>query len=546
MIGQMMDEPLLISSIIRHAARFHGPVEVVYRDDDASMQRYTYRDVHQRSAQLAQALLRYGIRPGDRIATMAWNGHRHLELYYGISGIAAVMHTINPRLFRDQIVYIANHAKDRVLFFDPSFADLVTELASDLKSVETYVCLAPPDRLPRTGLQTLSYEDFIGGESGEFEWPTFDERTASSLCYTSGTTGQPRGALYSHRSTILHTINACTVDGHSVSGGDCILPAVPMFHGNAWGIPYSAASAGAKLVLAGQQIDGPTLAGLFEAERVTMSLGVPTVWLGLLDHAEQAGIRLDNLDRVIIGGSAVPQSLIERFRDRHGVRVIQAWGMTEMSPLGSTAAPKHKHLGASQESRDAITRTQGRPPYLVDAQLIGQNGEVLAHDGAMVGDLYVRGPWVIDSYFDDEKATADAFGRDGWLKTGDVCTIDPDGYIRIVDRSKDVIKSGGEWISTIELENIAISHPAVAEAAVIAVSHPKWDERPLLVIVARQGVSVEKDEILRFFEGRVAKWWYPDDVVILPELPHTATGKISKATLRTQLRSHVLPSARTA
>ena len=403
--------------------------------------------------------------------------------------------------------------------------------------------MAPREAIPPTSLPVVSYEEFIAGEDSDFDWPTFDERTASSLCYTSGTTGNPRGALYSHRSTILHAITACAVDGHGVSGGDCILPVVPMFHGNAWGIPYSATAAGAKLVLAGQQVDGATLAPIFLDEQVTMSLAVPTVWLGMLDYADQHGITFDTLQRVIIGGSAVPQSLMERFRDRHGVRVIQAWGMTEMSPFGASATPLHKHLMAGQSALDAVAQTQGRPPFLVDARLSGPDGETVPHDGKSSGDLYVRGPWVIGEYYNDPEATADAFESDGWLKTGDVCTIDEDGYIRIVDRSKDVIKSGGEWISSIELENIAIAHPAVAEAAVIAVKHPKWDERPLLVVVPREGKEVDRDNLLKFFEGRVARWWYPDDVVVVPEIPHTATGKISKAKLREQLSSYKLPGA---
>jgi acyl-CoA synthetase (AMP-forming)/AMP-acid ligase II len=541
MFGLMMDEPLLISSVIEHAAKFHGGVEVVYKEVDGSLQRYTYRDVRRRSKMLAKALKRHGIQFGDRIGTMAWNSHRHFELYFGISGIGAVMHTVNPRLFSEQISYIINHARDRMLFFEPSFMGIVEQLAPQLASVETYVVMAPCEAIPATSLPVLSYEEFIAEEDDDLDWPSFDERTASSLCYTSGTTGNPRGALYNHRSTILHAISACAVDGHGVSGGDCILPVVPMFHGNAWGIPYSATLSGAKLVLAGQQTDGATLAPIFLDEQVTLSLAVPTVWLGLLDHAERHGITFDTLQRVIIGGSAVPQSLIERFRDKHGVRVIQAWGMTEMSPFGASATPLHKHLMAGREALDAIGRTQGRPPFLVDAKLVDGNGNTLPHDGKTSGDMYVRGPWVIREYYQDAEATADAFAMPGWLKTGDVCTIDEDGYIQIVDRSKDVIKSGGEWISSIELENIAMAHPAIAEAAVIAVKHPKWDERPLLVVVAREGMDVERADLLEFFEGRVARWWYPDDVVVVPTIPHTATGKVSKARLREQLAGYALP-----
>jgi acyl-CoA synthetase (AMP-forming)/AMP-acid ligase II len=541
MLGLMMDEPLLISSVIEHAAKFHAGVEIVYREFDGSIQRYTYGDAAHRSRKLAQALQRRGIVLGDRLATMAWNSHRHFELYYGISGIGAVMHMVNPRLFTEQITYMINHAEDRVLFFDVSFMSLVEQLAPTLKTVETYVVLAPKDAIPPSGLPVISYEDLIEEEDGNFGWPVFDEKTASSLCYTSGTTGNPRGALYSHRSTIIHAISTCAADGQAVSGSDCILPVVPMFHASAWGVPYSAAMTGAKLVLAGQQSDGASLAPLIIDEGVTFSLAVPTVWLGVLDYAERNGIRFDTLERVIIGGSAAPQAIIDRFRDIHDVRVRQSWGMTEMSPYGASAAPRHKHRGAGNAVLDRITQTQGRPPFLVNAKLLDEDGNVLPHDGKTSGDLYVKGPWVVGSYYNDPQATADAFAMGGWLKTGDVCTIDEDSYIRIVDRSKDVIKSGGEWISSIELENIAVAHPAIAEAAVIAVKHPKWDERPLLVAVAREGHTVHRDEVLKFFEGRVAKWWLPDDVIVLPEIPHTATGKISKARLREQLAGYTLP-----
>lgn len=538
MLGLMMERPLLISGVIEQAARFHGNVEIVYRDVDESLQRYTYADAHRRMKQLANALVRYGIGMGDRVATLAWNTHRHLELYYGISGIGAVLHTVNPRLFREQIRFIINHAENRVLFFDVAFLDMVEELAPELTTIETFIALAPRDAIPATTLPVMSYEDFIAPEDDSFDWPEFDERTASSLCYTSGTTGDPRGALYSHRSTILHTLSACAVDGHGISGGECILPVVPMFHGNAWGVPYSAISTGAKLVLPGRHLDGASLHELIEREQVTLALGVPTVWHGLLHHMEARGLRLTSLRKLLIGGSSVPQSMVEKFREEHGVRIVQAWGMTEMSPMGAVAAPKHRHWMAGQAALDAVTQSQGRPPSLIDARLVGPQGEELPHDGKTHGDLHVRGAWVISEYYKDPRSTADAFTADGWLKTGDVCTIDPDGFIRIVDRSKDVIKSGGEWISSIELENVAASHPAVAEAAVIAVKHPKWDERPLLVVVPREGAHIEPEELLRHYEGRVAKWWYPDDVLVVDSIPHTATGKISKAQLRKNLTDY--------
>jgi acyl-CoA synthetase (AMP-forming)/AMP-acid ligase II len=532
----MMDEPLLISSLIDHAARFHSSVEIVYPTTHGGFGRYDYAQARHRAKKLAQALLRYGVLPGDRVATMAWNSREHFELYYGVSGIGGVLHTINPRLFAEQIIYIANHAADRILFIDPSFIRLVETISDRLDTIETYVIFAPRDAIPASTLPLVSYEAFLEGEKGDFAWPLLDERSASSLCYTSGTTGNPRGALYSHRSTVLHTLNACSVDGHGVSGGDCILPAVPMFHGNAWGVPYSAAASGAKLVLPGSQLDGASLCQVFEQEQVTLSLGVPTVWSSVLDYADSVGLTLQTLRRVIVGGSAVPQSMVERFRERHATRVVQAWGMTEMSPLGAAAAPKHKHAMAGQAALDAVNQTQGRPPYLVDAKICGPHGEEQPHDGVTSGDLFVRGPWVISAYFNNPEASAEAFRDDGWLKTGDVCTIDCDGFIKIIDRSKDVIKSGGEWISSIELENIASAHPDVAEAAVIGVKHPKWEERPLLVVVGRPGREVDPPALLRFFEGRVAKWWIPDQVVVTEALPHTATGKISKVLLRTQMR----------
>ncbi len=543
MFGMMMDMPLLISSVIEHAARFHGNVEVVYREVDGSLRRYTYLDARSRAKKAAKALLKMGVQPGDRIATLAWNTQRHFELYYGITGIGAVMHTINPRLFREQLVFIANHAKDRILFFDISLLDLVEDIAPELKTIETYVALGPRDAIPGSKLDLVSYEDLIAAETDDFEWPEFDERTASTLCYTSGTTGNPRGALYSHRSTILHTLAATSVDGHSVSGGDCILPVVPMFHANAWGIPYSAAATGAKLVLPGPQLDGPTLVDLIRQEQVTLALGVPTVWLSVLDHAAEKSIVLDTLQRVLIGGSAVAQSMVDRFRDPHGARVIQAWGMTEMSPFGAAAAPKHKHWMAGREALDSVNQTQGRPPYLVTAKICDAEGNELPLDGVSQGDLYVQGPWVVSGYYEDPQSTKEAFAMEGWLKTGDVCTINPDGYIRIVDRSKDVIKSGGEWISSIELENIASGHPAVAEAAVIAAKHPKWDERPLLVVVARNGQTIDKADLMKRFEDHVAKWWFPDDIVVVDEIPHTSTGKVSKARLREMLADHKLPTA---
>jgi 3-(methylthio)propionyl---CoA ligase len=543
MPGMMMDRPLLVSALIEHAEKFHGAVPIVARDHDGGLVRTTYAAAAGRARRLAKALLRLGVRPGERVATMAWNGHRHFELYYGISGIGAVMHTINPRLPEDQIAYVANHARDTLLFVDPSLLPLAEALRGRLTTIHTYVALAPRAALPSgTALpDLLGYEDLLEGEDDGFAWPRLDERSACSLCYTSGTTGRPRGALYSHRSTVLHTMNCCAVDGHAVSGEDCVLPAVQMYHGNAWGVPYSATAAGAKLVLAGRQSDGATLFGLFEEERVTFSLGVPTVWLDLLAYTAPRGLRLTTLRRVVSGGSAVPQALVEAFRREHGVRVVQAWGMTEMNPLGATAAPRHKHLGATQPERDAVNQTQGRPPFLVDMRIVGPDGAALPHDGRAAGELQVRGPWVISGYFDDPAATAAATSADGWLATGDICSIDPDGYLRVVDRAKDMIKSGGEWISSIALEDAAAAHPDVAEAAAVAVPHPRWGERPLLLVVAREGHALDAAALRAFMADRLTRWWLPDEVLVVAELPRTATGKVSKATLRERYRTHRLP-----
>jgi len=544
MLGMMMDRPLLISNLIEQAARFHGDTEIVSREADRSLHRYTYAAARDRACQVAQALLKLGIRPGDRVATMAWNTHRHFELYYGISGIGAVMHTINPRLFHDQIRYMANHAEDRILFLDLSFVATVEAIAHQLESVRHYVILAPRDQMPATSLpNVLCYEELIAAEAPDFTWPVFDELTASSLCYTSGTTGNPKGALYSHRSTLLHTFGAVSVDALGLSATDCLCPVVPMFHVNGWGTTYSSAMAGCKLVLPGQYLDGESLCTLFEQEGVTISMAVPTVWLGALDYAEKTGRGFFGIKRLVIGGSAVPPAMIESFDKQYGVKVLHAWGMTEMSPLGTVASFKQKHEGAPESVRKSVRASQGRPMPLVDLKIVDGDGRRLPHDGKAFGDLYVRGPCVIAGYFKDEAASRDAFDAEGWFKTGDVCTIDADGYVRITDRSKDVIKSGGEWISSIELENAAMGHPDVAEAAVIGVAHPKWDERPLLIIVLKPGRDLDKVSLLGFLAGRVAKWWLPDDIVAVGQIPHTATGKILKTKLRDDFSNHRLPNS---
>jgi fatty-acyl-CoA synthase len=546
MHGLMMEMPLLISSLITHADRFHGETEIVSKRVEGDMHRYTYGAAHKRSRQLARALARLGMKRHDRVATLAWNGYRHFEIYYAVAGSGAVIHTINPRLFPEQIGYIANHAEDAILCFDLTFLPLVEKLAPQLKTVKHHVLMTDRAHMPASSAipNLVCYEELLAAEDDGFVWLQFDERTAACLCYTSGTTGNPKGALYSHRSTILHAYGAALPDVINLSARDVVLPVVPMFHVNAWGLPYSCAATGTKLVFPGQHLDGKSLHELFESERVTMSAGVPTVWLGLLNYMKEHRLRFSTLRRVVIGGSACPPAMMHAFRDEYGVQVMHAWGMTEMSPLGSVCTLKEKHDKLDREAQFRVLMKQGRPPYGVDMRIVDGEGKELPHDGKAFGDLQVRGPWIIHGYFKGEGGDPlknDAHGN-RWFPTGDVVTIDPDGYIQITDRSKDVIKSGGEWISSIDLENIAVAHPAIAEAAVIGVAHPKWDERPIVVAVKKPGQEVSKSDLLRFYEGKIAKWWMPDDVVFVKELPHTATGKLSKLTLRQQFKDYRLPS----
>jgi fatty-acyl-CoA synthase len=527
MQGLMMDQPLLISGLLRHADRHHASTEIVSKTVEGSLHRYTYRQAHARARKLANALKRLGVRAHDRVATLAWNGFRHFEIYYAVAGSGAVIHTINPRLFPEQISYIANHAEDKIVFFDATFAPLIEKLRPQLKSVARFIPM------------TDEYEELIGNESDEFDWPSFDERTAACLCYTSGTTGNPKGALYSHRSTMIHAYAAALPDTLNLSAREVVLPVVPMFHVNAWSLPYSCTMTGAKMVFPGPHLDGKSLHELFESEGVTMSAGVPTVWLGLLTYMKERKLRFSSLKNVVIGGSACPPAMIRTFQDDYGVQVLHAWGMTEMSPLGTAGTLKAKQARLPKGERETIQGKQGRAIFGVDFRIVDENGAELPWDGKAFGDLQVRGPWVIKSYFKGEGGDP---LRGGWFPTGDVCTIDPEGYIQITDRSKDVIKSGGEWISSIDLENIAIAHPAIAEAAVIGVRHPKWDERPIVVAVKKPGQEISKDELLRFYHGKIAKWWMPDDVVFVNELPHTATGKLPKLTLRQQFKDYRLGS----
>ncbi|KVC56389.1 3-(methylthio)propionyl-CoA ligase [Burkholderia stagnalis] len=539
LLGQMMDMPLLVSSLIAHAARHAGDVEIVSKRIEGDLHRYTYRDCERRAKQLAQALARLGVDTGDRVGTLAWNGYRHLEAYYGISGMGAVCHTINPRLFPEQIAYIIQHAEDRYVLFDINFAPLVDALAPQCPHVKGWIAMTDAAHLPSGATPYLCYETLVDAEDGRYDWPRLDEQQASGLCYTSGTTGNPKGVLYSHRSTVLHAYGEALPDSMNLSAMDAVLPVVPMFHVNAWGLPYAVPLTGGKLVLPGKDLDGKSLYELMETERVTFSAGVPTVWLGLLNYMREAGVRFSTLERTVIGGSACPPAMLRTFEDDYDVRVIHAWGMTEMSPLGTLAK---LNWAQSQRPRDAqrkLLEKQGRVLFGVDMRIVGDDGRELPRDGVAFGELQVRGPWVVDHYFRSDASPL----ADGWFPTGDVASIDPDGFLQITDRSKDVIKSGGEWISSIDIENVAVAHPAVAEAACIACAHPKWTERPLLVVVKRAGADVSRDALLAFYDGKVAKWWIPDDVVFVESLPHTATGKLQKLKLREMFRDYVLPTA---
>ncbi len=546
MFGLMQKQSLLISHLIEFAERHHGDGEVVSRRVEGDIHRYTWSDVARRSKQVANTLDAAKLAFSDRVATLAWNGYRHLELYFGVSGSGRVLHTINPRLHPDQIAWIANHAEDKVLCFDMTFLPIIQAIHSKCNSIRHWVAMCDADKLPAdTGIPNLvSYEEWIGNQSSDYQWPNFDENSASSMCYTSGTTGNPKAALYSHRSTILHAYAAALPDVMGISARDSILPVVPMFHVNAWGIPYSAALTGAKLVFPGSGMDGKSIYELIEGEGVTYAAGVPTVWQMLLTHMKANGLKFSTLNRTVIGGSACPPAMIQTFMDDYGVEVLHAWGMTELSPLGTLCTLKNKHLKLSEPEQMKIRLKQGRAIFGVDMKIVDDAGKDLPHDGKAYGDLLVKGPWVVAEYFKGEGGSPlvkDSHGVE-WFPTGDVATIDTDGYMQITDRSKDVIKSGGEWISSIDIENIAVAHPSVLMAACIGVKHPKWDERPIVAVVKKPGIQVTREELLAFYEGKTAKWQIPDDVVFVDSIPIGATGKMLKTKLREQLNDYVLPN----
>lgn len=545
LFGLMQDRPLLISSLIEHAARFHPRTEIVSRLPEGGTHRTDWLGVRNAACRIANALQSLGIQRGERVATLAWNSWRHLALYFGVSGSGAVLHTVNPRLFPEQIEYIANHAEDRVLFFDVTFAPLVQKLAPKLKTVKTYVCMSSREHMPALDLPDLRcWDELLAAQSEQYDWPDFDERTASSLCYTSGTTGNPKGVLYSHRSTMLHTLMELAPDTFGISSRETVMLIVPMFHANGWGTPYAAAMVGTRLVFPGPHMDGESVYTLMKDERVTFSQGVPTVWLMLfqyLDAHPEIDPRQLGVKMIGIGGAAVPRAMLERFEKQFGAQVVQGWGMTETSPIGVISKLLPKHDSMAEDELVKVKLKQGRGVWGVDLKLVDDMGEVQPWDGQSRGHLRVRGPWIASGYFKGEGGSP--MDDEGYFSTGDVATIDTDGYLQLVDRAKDVIKSGGEWISSIDVENAAMGHPGVAEAAIIGVAHPKWQERPLLLVVPRAGHQPSKESVLDFLSTRIAKWWLPDDVIVVPELPHTATGKLLKTRLREQYRDYRLPTA---
>jgi fatty-acyl-CoA synthase len=541
MLGLMQDWPLLCHRIIDHAAIQHGERPVITRSIEGPIHTTNYRQLRQRALQVAKRLEKDGIKLGDRVATLAWNTWRHMEAWYGILGIGAVYHTVNPRLFPDQIVWIVNHAEDRVMMVDLTFVPLLEKIADKLPTIERYIVLTDAAHMPNTTLKNaVAYEDWIGDVDSDFVWKSFDENTAAGMCYTSGTTGNPKGVLYSHRSNVLHAFMASLPDAKGISARDVVMPVVPLFHANCWSLAFSTPLTGATLVFPGAKLDGASIYELLDTCKVTFTAAVPTVWLMLIAHLDATGAKLPYLKRVVIGGSACPRAMTQTFQEKYGVEVIHAWGMTEMSPLGSLCTMKPEYAELTGDARLDIQMKQGHAPFGVEMKIADDNGRDLPWDGKTFGRLKVRGPAVARAYYKDPTPILD---DQGFFDTGDVSTMDPQGYMQITDRSKDVIKSGCEWISSIDLENLAVGHPKVAEAAVIGVKHPKWDERPLLIVVLKKDQTATKQDILGFMDGKIAKWWMPDDVTFVPEIPHTATGKILKTELRERFKDYTLPTA---
>ena len=541
MLGLMQDWPLLCHRIIDHAATNHAERPIITRSVEGEIHTTNYAELRGRALRLAQRLERDGVRPGDRVATLAWNTWRHIEAWYGIMGMGAIYHTVNPRLFPEQIAWIVNHAEDRMLLVDLTFVPLLEKIAARLSTIERFVILTDAKRMPRTTLKNATpYEEWITEADGDFAWKSFDENTAAGMCYTSGTTGNPKGVLYSHRSNVLHGLMANSADMKGYSSRDVVMPIVPMFHANCWAIMFAGPIAGVSLVLPGAKLDGESIFELLDRFKVTCSAGVPTVWLMLLQYLASSGNKLPHLGKIVIGGSACPRAMTETFQDEYGVEVIHAWGMTEMSPLGTACTLKPEYAALAGEAKLDVQQKQGHSPFMVQMKITDDAGNRLPWDGKTFGRLKVRGPAIARAYYKEEGSVLDP---EGFFDTGDVATVDHYGYMQVTDRAKDVIKSGGEWISSIDLENLAVGHPKVAEAAVIGVKHPKWDERPLLVVVLKPDQNASRDEILEFMRGKIARWWMPDEVVFVDEIPHTATGKIQKTVLRERFKDFVLPTA---
>ena len=543
MLGNMMFQPLLISSMIEHAGRYHADTEIISKNTDTSIKKTNWGEIRENSKRFANVLQQFGLTLGDRVATIAWNNHRHLESWYAISGSGLVCHTINPRLFPEQLVFIINDAADRVLLFDKTFAPLIKAVKPLLKTVEQYICLDAEDSSIREAIPEVQfYDDLLAQQSAEFDWPELDENTASSLCYTSGTTGNPKGVLYSHRSTVLHSYAIIMPDSLNVAARDIMLPVVPMFHVNAWGTPYAAAMVGCTLVLPGPGLDGASLVNLIDTYKVSVALGVPTIWQGLIAAAQQSGSKLESLKRNVVGGSACPPAMLKTFKEQFNCETIHAWGMTETSPLGSANQLKTKHLDLADEEKMQIRLSQGRPPFGVDLRLTDEEKgtQEIARDGETIGNLQIKGHWIIDHYFGKEES---ALTADGWFDTGDIATLNEDGFMRLCDRSKDLIKSGGEWISSVDLENMAMGHPEIAMAAVIAAQHPKWDERPVLIAIKKPESHVSEAEMLDYYADKVAKWQIPDRVIFVDSIPLSGTGKMLKKDLRELYGSILLEQA---